>query len=105
MTFQQKFNTLISKINNNFVWLKNNKQDKLTSGTNIKTINGVSILGSGNMEISGGSSSGVTILPITEADYRDLAVKDPNTLYLITTGFLVWGTSAWGSSLWSLGDE
>lgn len=33
------------------------KQDKLTSGTNIKTINNQSILGSGNINISGGSSS------------------------------------------------
>ena len=38
------------------------KQDKLVSGTNIKTINGASILGSGNITISGGggSSSGVS---------------------------------------------
>ena len=34
------------------------KQDKLVSGTNIKTINGTSILGSGNIVIEGGSSSG-----------------------------------------------
>lgn len=34
------------------------KQDKLVSGTNIKTINGTSILGSGNIVISGGGSSG-----------------------------------------------
>lgn len=33
------------------------KQVKLVSGTNIKTINGESILGSGNIEISGGSTS------------------------------------------------
>lgn len=33
-----------------------NKQDKLVSGTNIKTINGTSILGSGNINITGGSS-------------------------------------------------
>ena len=32
-----------------------NKQDTLVSGTNIKTINGESILGSGNITISGGS--------------------------------------------------
>ena len=32
-----------------------NKQDKLVSGTNIKTINGESILGSGNIAISSGS--------------------------------------------------
>ena len=33
------------------------KQDKLVSGTNIKTINGESILGSGDITISGGASS------------------------------------------------
>lgn len=33
----------------------NGKQDTLVSGTNIKTINNQSILGSGNLEISGGS--------------------------------------------------
>ena len=32
-----------------------NKQDTLVSGTNIKTVNGVSILGTGNIEISGGT--------------------------------------------------
>ena len=31
------------------------KQDTLVSGTNIKTINGNSILGEGNIEITGGS--------------------------------------------------
>lgn len=35
----------------------NNKQDKLISGTNIKTVNGTSILGNGNIVISGGGSS------------------------------------------------
>ena len=32
------------------------KQDNLVSGTNIKTVNGVSILGSGDITVSGGSS-------------------------------------------------
>lgn len=36
------------------------KQDKLVSGTNIKTINGTSILGSGNITIEGGSGGGST---------------------------------------------
>lgn len=36
--------------------LGNNKQDTLVSGTNIKTINGESVLGSGNIEIQGGGS-------------------------------------------------
>ena len=34
------------------------KQNTLVSGTNIKTINGMSMLGSGNISISGGSSGG-----------------------------------------------
>lgn len=33
-----------------------NKQNTLVSGTNIKTINGNSLLGSGNITISGGGS-------------------------------------------------
>lgn len=45
------------------VWNKiknliNLKQDKLISGSNIKTINGQSLLGSGNITISGGGGSG-----------------------------------------------
>ena len=36
--------------------LNTNKQDKLVSGTNIKTINNNSLLGSGNITISGGGS-------------------------------------------------
>jgi len=32
-----------------------NKQDKLISGTNIKTINGLSVIGGGNIQIQGGS--------------------------------------------------
>lgn len=35
----------------------NNKQDKLVSATNIKTINGNSLLGSGDISIEGGSSN------------------------------------------------
>jgi hypothetical protein len=38
----------------------NNKQAALVSGTNIKTINGTSLLGSGNIVISGGGSGTVT---------------------------------------------
>lgn len=41
--------------------LANSKQDKLTSGTNIKTVNGQSILGSGDITIS----SGGDYLPLT----------------------------------------
>ena len=36
-----------------------NSQEKLISGTNVKTINGQSILGQGNIEIQSGGSSGI----------------------------------------------
>ena len=60
----------INDINNNFVSDNvegvlnevgdkiKGKQDKLVSGTNIKTINGQSLLGNGNIEITGGSTEG-----------------------------------------------
>jgi hypothetical protein len=38
------------------------KQDTLVSGTNIKTINGTSVLGSGNISISGGGGGASPIL-------------------------------------------
>lgn len=44
--------TVISKINE----LIDYKQDALVSGTNIKTINNQSLLGSGNIDIQGGGS-------------------------------------------------
>ena len=50
---------VVSKINE-VVDGVNDKQDKLVSGTNIKTINGTSLLGSGNIDIQGGSGSSYT---------------------------------------------
>jgi len=43
------------------------KQDTLVSGTNIKTINGTTLLGSGNIVISGGSGSGQLALTFSTA--------------------------------------
>lgn len=57
-----------------YTW--NNKQDKLVSGTNIKTINGTSLLGNGNIEISGGSG-GSTEVPTY--DFGNLGNKEYNT--------------------------
>lgn len=58
------------------------KQDTLVSGTNIKTINGESILGAGNIEIQGGTSNwdDITGKPefaevATSGDYNDLTNK------------------------------
>ena len=66
-------------------------QEALVSGTNIKTINNESILGSGNITISGGGGGGNissttinTLVSISEADYEALATKDSSTLYIVT---------------------
>lgn len=42
------------------------KQDKLVSGTNIKTINGQSLLGEGNIVISGGSGGSASPITVTQ---------------------------------------
>ena len=42
------------------------KQDKLVSGTNIKTINGISLLGTGNIAIEDGSLVDNSIVIYTE---------------------------------------
>ena len=62
------------------------KQDTLVSGTNIKTINNESLLGSGNITISGGSG-GSNIVELTQAQYDALVsggTVDPDALYIIT---------------------
>ena len=48
------------------------KQDTLVSGTNIKTINGQSLLGSGNISISGGGAS------LTYGDFSDNTAQAPS---------------------------
>lgn len=68
-------------------------QEQLVSGTNIKTINGESLLGSGNIDIESVSNpvtygSGTqpqvhTILVVTQSEYDAISSKDPNTQYLI----------------------
>lgn len=51
------------------------KQNKLVSGTNIKTLNGQNLLGSGNI---------ITEWWGTEAEYDAIETKDPNITYFIT---------------------
>ena len=58
------------------------KQDTLVSGTNIKTINNQSLLGSGNITIQGGG--GANVVELTQAQYDALVTKDPDTFYIIT---------------------
>ena len=61
-----------------------NAQETLVSGTNIKTINNQSILGSGNITIQGGSGSGETVIELTQAQYDALSAYAPDTTYIIT---------------------
>lgn len=62
------------------------KQDTLVSGTNIKTINNTSLLGSGNIDIQGGGGSS-SISSCTQAQY-DAAEQggtlDSDTMYVIS---------------------
>lgn len=60
------------------------KQDTLVSGTNIKTINNQSLLGSGNIEIQGGSGGGSNIIEITQAEYDALTAYTEGAMYVIT---------------------
>lgn len=71
------------------------KQDKLTSGTNIKTINNQSILGSGNIDIQGGGSADIKILHTD--DEHDVSLAGTGTVgFQGTTGIV---TSSNGSNL------
>lgn len=55
------------------------KQDKLVSGTNIKTVNGQSLLGKGDVAITSGGSGGANIKVV---DKMPDAIE-PGTMYLI----------------------
>lgn len=61
--------------------LQATKQDNLVSGTNIKTINNTSILGSGNIEVGGGSASadGVTINTNSSDELQAIGLINMNT--------------------------
>ena len=60
------------------------KQDKLVSGTNIKTINGESVLGEGNIVINGGESTEHVNLTLTEYNNLSDAEKQNGKVYFIT---------------------
>lgn len=60
------------------------KQDALVSGTNIKTINGESVLGEGDISIGGGSGSDVEGNPAGEVTSGDITkIKINNNIYSI----------------------
>ena len=62
------------------------KQDTLVSGTNIKTINGNSVLGTGDLPITEveetNNNTGLSFWTGSQAEY-DLLTPDANTLYII----------------------
>lgn len=60
------------------------KQDTLVSGTNIKTVNGESILGSGNIEIQGGSSSGNDVEEVAGITNVSAGSVNENRIYVDT---------------------
>lgn len=62
-----------------------NKQASLVSGTNIKTINGETLLGSGDIVISGGGGSGDVVGPASSVD-SNIAVFDGTTGKLLKDG-------------------
>lgn len=66
------------------------KQDKLVSGTNIKTINGQTLLGSGDITTPtptvNAASGTKTIWTGTSSEYEAVPTKGANTLYFITEG-------------------
>lgn len=63
-------------------WLNSNKQNTLVSGTNIKTINGQSLLGSGNITIEGGGGGGGGDSSFFELDSSgNIHVKNDRGLY------------------------
>ncbi|HET8744312.1 MAG TPA: hypothetical protein VFM98_01815 [Ramlibacter sp.] len=61
------------------------KQDTLVSGTNIKTINGSSILGAGNLVVGGGGGSGDVVGPASATD-GNIALFDGTTGKLLKDG-------------------
>ncbi|WP_424526645.1 hypothetical protein [Spiroplasma endosymbiont of Glossina fuscipes fuscipes] len=72
----------IDKVNNKYIVKTsqdiNTKQDKLVSGTNIKTINGNSLLGNGDISISGGNDWEVVDISDFIPDGSQYFIKDFN---------------------------
>ena len=60
------------------------KQESLVSGTNIKTINGQSLLGSGDIQIQGGSGGGGTVTSITLTQGEGITVSNSGSAITVS---------------------
>ena len=76
---------------------KNDYQEKLVSGTNIKTINNQSLLGSGNIDIQGGGGSVIGTGSFSINNQGHLIVELPNAVdnpyFIDNQGHLIYDTS------------
>lgn len=83
---------------------KNGKQDTLVSGTNIKTINGGSLLGSGDLSVSSAASwGGITGTLSSQSDLNTALNAKQDTLVSGTSIKTVNGNSLLGSGNVSIG--
>jgi hypothetical protein len=76
-----------TELDSNFVNINNevgDKQDTLLSGTNIKTLNGDSILGSGNLDLSGGLEYVVKTTNYTASDKQGVLTDTSGGAFTIT---------------------
>ena len=76
----------LKPLESNITTLKTDKQDKLTSGTNIKTINNQSILGSGNITINDSRIS-----QLTDKVSTDTTGYQFSSYFIINNMKLEWG--------------
>ena len=89
-------NTGDNAVNSLYSGLAASKQDTLVSGTNIKTINGSSILGSGDLVVSGGGGNTQIYLDQSpdNGTYALLtgSINGSNTLFTVSQGVYISGT-------------
>ena len=89
-------NTGDNAVNSLYSGLATSKQDTLVSATNIKTINGSSILGSGDLVVSGGGGNTQIYLDQSpdNGTYALLSgtINGSNTLFTVSQGVYISGT-------------
>ena len=97
MSLADRLAAVITSIGSDIKNILTNKQDKLNSSVNIKTINGVSILGAGDLEITLGDATRLfsSSTPPVDANVDDLWFNDVEgdlSVYYGNNGNPVWVT-------------